>query len=254
MEDALKTWIAMHRKSAPLIEIIKATRKANINHNTDYIETIQSNIKFLAPEWSNGKLIRIYVDSDVHLNLHNKYMTTVKSGIEELLSELNLDFKCDCIGIDADVDTYIKNSFENGRLNPDIVKKYVLNEPHRDPKLGGTPHADVIITNKNLIGYPANFGWGNHRYGLIVISSTLSEMRLLSKHEATHLMGHNTHHGKNDLGDPKEWSYELSPCIADPMLRTSEICFQCYDYIIAHWIGYERFSREQGRPIKFFKD
>ncbi|MBD3354851.1 hypothetical protein GF361_02610 [Candidatus Woesearchaeota archaeon] len=253
MNNKLKKWIDMELGRVSGDKTDAKIRASLTKHNPSEISRRRKQIAYNhigSFGWINEKLIRIYTDSSIPANQRDSYMSSVESGIGYVLDELELDFKIELIGVDNIVDNYIKDAMQENLLNPSEVAKQAKFEVYRDSTKGGIPHADVILSNKNLNTYL--WGWCTDLSGCMVIgySHSPNTLRKIAKHETTHLLGNRHHHGDSRFfEDAKECGYEyVKECVGNPSCKYEKICPQCFDSIVAGFL-----NAEKSKGIKFFK-
>ncbi len=261
MDANLKKWI----KHQVGIEKLDSINRSDIRlkleitgHNLKYIlKTSEGNSCWLNKN-VKGQLIRFFVDSSIPEHQRKDYMDSACAGIKELIDELGLDFKYEFWGVESNTQEYIKNSLKDEKtVDPRKIAEQTEKERYKDPERGGIPHADVVITNKYLPqkrNGTRDDGWCDFSLSTIVLSYPYNPeyIKKLAKHEAVHMLGCNDHH--KDIRNPSLYPKEVSKCAGNPSIKTSYLCLQCYDVLVAIWLHHEKKDRKPGDPFKYFRN
>ena len=146
---------------------------------------------------------------------------------------------------------------ERGRLDIEKLSRILVAEDYRNPRKGGKPHADVIITDKYLSygGRPQDMNWGssNCLTGCMVLSlpgrrkHAYEFLPKITQHETTHLLGYNIHH---DTVRVNEYNNDIN-CNMNWEASTLFTCPKCKNAVKSYWRGIDTYKQLIRELYKF---
>ncbi len=203
-----------------------------------------------------GKEIRVFLMPGVDESV----VKPITSGIRDLVDEIGLDLDINYYGSHYSVIEQVKEC-ATGNGDVDFIKlgTMVGKESWRDPARGGTPHSDVIISDKLIHG---GYHWwaGTMIYDAFIFfalsgerQNSLGFLRKLAKHETGHLLGLKDHHDKYPFYKSfRRGSLEVqlgyddvSNCNMLFEASTSHTCEKCSDKIRFFWKGLQQSTGKQ---------
>ena len=214
-------------------------------------------------DWMYGNEIWIHKMPDVEEQLAQD----VTEGVEYVINRLGLKFKIKYVGSKNYMEEMVKKcTFEGGKFDISKMASMLIAHQSRDPKKGGSLHADIVITKKKFFGEEDADAMASYLEGLAIIGLKNLEEMILSlrqqgitllgdrimaqcaaQHETYHLLGYFMHHE-----DSKVQSYpSMQYCNMNKSMNTAgpEICDKCLDAIKFYWKGIEDRTGK-----KFFKN
>jgi hypothetical protein len=199
-----------------------------------------------ATDWIYGKEIRIFPLPGICQEAARQ----IRLGIEDLIGQIGLDFSVDIYQPNAEVNVQVERSLNHaGQVDPDILGKIVITEKARNPSFGGTPHADVILTNKYLTDSDKDWGDSSFWRGVMTFAlpgnrqRSLDFLRRIGKHEAGHLFGYHEHHD-NPYTDVRGYG-QAADCNMRWQATTSYTCDKCAEAIAYFWKGIESMTGQR---------
>jgi len=198
--------------------------------------------------WISGREIRVFRMPGVD----ERAVKPIVLGVNDLIRELGLpdfliDLRKNYFGPHESVIQQVqKATGSDRRLDAHELGYILLAEKYRDPAFGGSPHADLIITDQHIVLGNQNWGQSEFNKGYIVMSlpgerqGSSDFLRRLAKHEAGHLFGFNMHHDSEDIAGYAE------PADCNMLWRasTSSTCDKCKDALVNFWRGIEERTGE----------
>jgi len=191
-------------------------------------------------QWVRGDKIYVFREPAVSKDT----VKPVIQGIRALIERIGLKIKV----IDFDADPSIQEAIdyasrEGNAIDGAAFGSFLIEEPYRYEDRGGTPHADVLLTDKHLTVGEENWGQSEFRMGYMIISlpknrqSSHDFITNIAMHETVHLLGLPVHHDTYD----DDFEFEGYPRVADCLMNweasTREICPRCEDAIRYLWEG-----------------
>lgn len=203
-------------------------------------------------QWIRGEKIYVFREPTVC----REAMAPVIQGIRSLIERIGLNIEI----VDFDTHPSIREAVsyairEGNVIDGHAFGSFLIEEPSRDEGRGGTPHADVLLTDRSLALGRENWGESYFNTGVIIMSLSQNRQRNydfitnVSMHETVHLLGLPVHHDHYD----NDFKFEGYPKVADCLMNweasTREICPRCEDAIRSLWEG----LREGILPDSLFK-
>lgn len=194
---------------------------------------------FKPPEWAMAREIRVERTSGVAPEV----VECVLFGVDLLLHDIGLTgFKIRDFGEDAVAADEVKDATRpDGILDHNVLFETLRTEPCRDPSKGGTPHADIIITERRLETH--DLGNTQMQPGAMIVSVPGNIQKdptyvvRLSKHEAARLFGFDSLH--KHIMYPVHGYPEVESCLMEYAFPTTVICDECKDVLTSLWQGVE---------------
>lgn len=187
--------------------------------------------------WAPGGCIWVFKDSD---KIEDGVVECVMKGMRDTLGALNLNLNVEYRGIDEGIRSNVRQSIDKdrGRIDFHQLSELLFESDSRDESKGGTQHADVIITDKLLMGDLGNWGYALFGTGSMVLSlfdetrrNALDKVRLMTMHETCHLLGFDYHHDSvrvNGYEEPDD-------CLMYGRVSTDILCERDRDAIQTFW-------------------
>ena len=185
--------------------------------------------------WARGNEIRLFRMPDVD----SRFFEPVRNGIKQLVDAYHLPFEVNVYGIDQAMSAQVNDAVHDSKLDFETLAGIVVQESLRDPRRGGLPHADVVITHIPYTGRYGDMGKSQFAQGLVTFSITpktqTNFLERLAIHEAGRLLGYGLDHATEIemWGSP----YPKSTCNMEWSCPTITMCEQCDDFFTYFWKG-----------------
>lgn len=190
--------------------------------------------KLTAPHWTAGSEVRFFWEPGIR----EAAWKAAAVSVLELADIIGIKFQSRVLwGPEPTAMSQLEAATSGGTLDAEALRRIAANEPARI----GTPHADVFLTTRPLKSGRENWGEGEFKSGCLVLSlpgerqASLSFLRQIAKHEASHLFGFFTHHDAVEVAGYEE----VAQCLMLWAAPTQQLCPKCFDGLRAFWRGVE---------------
>lgn len=200
-------------------------------------------------DWYVNRELRIYKMPDVLEDI-TKFIV---QGVRLMVNDAHLNFRVNYYGSHQTAIEQVRSAITvTNRIDSAKLSFIHRDEPYRNPSIGGSPHADIVIVNNYLYQDEINWGHTMFDFGSMIIAvpgerqKNFTHARIVAMHETAHLLGLSApgHHDEFYVHGYKE----VNDCLMLVRCTSHRICHRCLDAIKCFWIGMERRT-----GLKFFK-